>query len=118
MSQGTDGQLGSGEPLLDAVVFPVETLALVRDDQSGDVTLLSLTDTACKPLVLSGTAAVIWDELDGRRSLRTVVRELATDYELEERVIGEQVLAFVAQLLDAGLLRRRDSERDVEAATA
>lgn len=110
MSQARDGQQGSNEPLLDAVVAPVEALALVRDEQGGDLTVLSLTDTECKPLVLSGTAAVIWDELDGQRPLREVVRELAADYELDELVIGEQVLAFVAQLLDARLLQKRATE--------
>ncbi|MFC5126176.1 PqqD family protein [Pseudoclavibacter helvolus] len=88
----------------------MQSLALVRDEETGDVTLLSLTDTDCKPLVLSGTAAVIWDELDGERTLRLVVSELAREYELDELVIGEQVLAFVTQLLDAQLLQKRASE--------
>lgn len=110
MDQGTGERLGVSGELFDAVVAPVEALALVRDDESGDVTVLSLTDTDCKPLVLSGTAAVIWDELDGQRSLRLIVRELADDYELDEQVIGEQVLTFVAQLLDARLLQQRNAQ--------
>lgn len=110
MDLGTRDERRESEELFDAVVFPVQSLALVRDEETGDVTLLSLTDTDCKPLVLSGTAAVIWDELDGERTLRLVVSELARDYELDELVIGEQMLAFVTQLLDARLLQKRNSE--------
>lgn len=110
MDLGTRDERRESEELFDAVVFPVQSLALVRDEETGDVTLLSLTDTDCKPLVLSGTAAVIWDELDGERTLRLVVSELAREYELDELVIGEQVLAFVTQLLDAQLLQKRNSE--------
>lgn len=110
MDLGTRDERRESEELFDAVVFPVQSLALVRDEETGDVTLLSLTDTDCKPLVLSGTAAVIWDELDGERTLRLVVSELAREYELDELVIGEQVLAFVTQLLDARLLQKRNSE--------
>lgn len=110
MDLGTRDERRESEELFDAVVFPVQSLALVRDEETGDVTLLSLTDTDCKPLVLSGTAAVIWDELDGERTLRLVVSELAREYELDKLVIGEQVLAFVTQLLDARLLQKRNSE--------
>ena len=110
MDLGTRDERRESEELFDAVVSPVQSLALVRDEETGDVTLLSLTDTDCKPLVLSGTAAVIWDELDGERTLRLVVSELAREYELDELVIGEQVLAFVTQLLDARLLQKRNSE--------
>ncbi len=110
MDRVTRDERRESEELFDAVVFPVQSLALVRDEETGDVTLLSLTDTDCKPLVLSGTAAVIWDELDGERTLRLVVSELAREYELDELVIGEQVLAFVTQLLDAQLLQKRASE--------
>ena len=110
MDLGTRDERRESEELFDAVVSPAQSLALVRDEETGDVTLLSLTDTDCKPLVLSGTAAVIWDELDGERTLRLVVSELAREYELDELVIGEQVLAFVTQLLDARLLQKRNSE--------
>ncbi|PPF43608.1 hypothetical protein C5B85_12985 [Pseudoclavibacter sp. AY1F1] len=109
MDLGTRDERRESEGLFDAVVSPVESLALVRDEESGDLTLLSLTDTDCKPLVLTGTAAVIWDELDGERSLRLVVSALASEYGLDELVIGEQVLTFVTQLLDARLLQKRDS---------
>lgn len=109
MGQGTGGKQREDDALLDAVVAPITELAFVRDDENSDVTVLSLVDTDCTPLVLSGTAAVIWDELDGERTLRLVVSELAAEYGLDEPVIGEQVLAFVGQLLDARLLQRADS---------
>ena len=110
MDLGTRVERRESEELVDAVVSPVDALALVRDEESGDVTVLSLVDTDCKPLVLCGTAAVIWDELDGERSLRLVVSSLASEYGLDELVIGEQVLTFVTQLLDARLLQKRNSE--------
>ena len=109
MDQGTGDQRRESAQLFEAVIAPVPELALVRDDESGDVTVLSLVGTSCKPLVLSGTAAVIWDEFDGVRSLELIVRELAADYGLDEQVIGEQVLGFVTQLLDAQLLQILDS---------
>lgn len=108
MGQGTGEQQSVSGDLLDAVVAPVSTIAFVRDEKSGDVTVLSLLDTECKPLVLSGSAAVIWDELDGVRSVQNIVTELAADYELDEVVIGEQVLAFVSQLLETQLVRTVD----------
>ncbi|WP_424464626.1 PqqD family protein [Pseudoclavibacter helvolus] len=110
MNQGTGEWPSEGDhQLFDAVVAPVAALALVRDDESGDVTVLSLLDTACKPLVLSGTAVVIWDELDGERPVRLIVNQLAADYGLDEQVIGEQVVAFVTQLLAAQLLQTKDA---------
>ncbi|WP_271985764.1 PqqD family protein [Pseudoclavibacter terrae] len=116
MDQGTGARPHVGGELFDAIVAPVGSLALVRDDESGDVTVLSLTDVDCKPLVLSGTAAVIWDEFDGEHSLRDIVRVLASDYGLDEAVIGEQVLSFVTQLLEAQLLHVRGSARDTATA--
>ncbi|PPF34271.1 MULTISPECIES: PqqD family protein [unclassified Pseudoclavibacter] len=109
MDQAIGDQRRESGQLFEAVITPAPALALVRDDESGDLTVLSLVDTSCKPLVLSGTAAVIWDELDGVRSLKLIVRELSADYGLDEQVIGEQVLGFVTQLLDAHLLQILDS---------
>ncbi|PPG42704.1 PqqD family protein [Pseudoclavibacter sp. RFBA6] len=109
MDQGTDDERREDEELLEAVVAPVAAVAAVRDDETGELKVLALDDRECKPLVLSGTASVIWDELDGVRSLRTIVADLAADYELDEQVIGDQVVAFVTQLLSARLLQTRDS---------
>lgn len=104
-----DGARAGDGALLDAVVAPIQDVALVRNDETGDVTVLSLGDTECKPLVLSGTAAVIWDELDGVRSLRLIVQELAAEFGLDEPVIREHVLTFVTQLLAIELLQTRDA---------
>ncbi|PPG35619.1 hypothetical protein C5E10_03095 [Pseudoclavibacter sp. RFBG4] len=109
MEQAIGDQRRESEQLFEAVIAPVSALAFVRDDESGDLTVLSFVDTSCRPVLLSGTAAVIWGELDGVRPLKLIVRELAADYGLEEQVIGEQVLDFVAQLLDARLLQILDS---------
>lgn len=53
---------------------------------------------------LNETGALIWEKIDGTRRLREIVDELADEFEEGERDLGEDVLSFVSDLLEAGLL--------------
>jgi hypothetical protein len=52
---------------------------------------------------LNETGAAIWDKLDGTRALEKVIAEIRDEYEDEGRPIEEDVVAFVGELIDAGL---------------
>jgi len=61
-------------------------------------------------VTLSPTGSLVWDAIDGRRDLAAIARRL-----VEQTVGGtveqaeRDVAAFVAELLDAGLVRRLDA---------
>lgn len=53
---------------------------------------------------LTGTAAAIWDLIDGQRDRAGLVTELAREYGVEPAEIGADVDAFLARLRAAGLV--------------
>jgi len=52
----------------------------------------------------SKTGKIIWDRLDGKRSLGDIVKELSAEFEASDREIGEDVLGFASELLKRGML--------------
>ncbi len=48
---------------------------------------------------LNETGKAIWNKLDGRRSLESVIRELSTEYQDDEGEIETDVLGLVEELL-------------------
>jgi hypothetical protein len=55
--------------------------------------------------LLNGTAADIWQLVDGSRTLSTVARTISRRYGLPYQSALEDVEAFVGELKHAGLLR-------------
>ncbi len=53
---------------------------------------------------LSSTAQAVWDELDGRRSLGEVARDLSREYDADVAEIERDVLDLVAELLERSML--------------
>ena len=53
---------------------------------------------------LSGTAAAIWELIDGTRNRATLVAELAERYDADPTHVGSDVDAFLAKLGAAGLV--------------
>lgn len=71
-------------------------VAEVRTESTGRVALLHLDAT--QPVVLEGTAATIWELLDGRRAQPDVIAELEANFEDSSNQLASQVEAFLASL--------------------
>ena len=70
----------------------IDTETVVMDLDSGD--FFSLT----------GTAAAVWQRIDGTRSREALLAELVIEYPMAPAEIAGDVDAFLAQLLSAGLI--------------
>lgn len=53
---------------------------------------------------LAGTAAATWRLIDGTRNRSTLIAELASEFEADEREIAVDVDQFLARLREVGLL--------------
>ncbi|WP_454699230.1 PqqD family protein [Arthrobacter humicola] len=71
-------------------------VAEVRTESKDRVALLHLDAT--QPVVLEGTAATIWELLDGRRDQADVIAELEATFEDAAGQLAQQVEAFLASL--------------------
>ncbi|MDQ0078453.1 pyrroloquinoline quinone biosynthesis peptide chaperone PqqD [Arthrobacter oryzae] len=71
-------------------------VAEVRTEPAGRVALLHLDAT--QPVVLDGTAAAIWELIDGRRDHAEVIAELEAAFEDAAGQLAHQVEAFLASL--------------------
>jgi hypothetical protein len=71
-------------------------VAEVRTEQQGRVALLHLDAT--QPVVLEGTAATIWNLIDGQRSEQSILAELEATFEDRSGQMQAQVEDFLASL--------------------
>jgi len=71
-------------------------VAEVRTESEGRVALLHLDAT--QPVVLDGTAAAIWELIDGRRNQAELIAELEAAFEDSAGQLADQVEAFLASL--------------------
>ncbi|CAN7473015.1 PqqD family protein [Arthrobacter sp. LjRoot78] len=71
-------------------------VAEVRTESTSRVALLHLDAT--QPVVLDGTAAAIWDLIDGRRDQADVIAELEATFEDAAGQLAHQVEDFLASL--------------------
>ncbi|ABK04599.1 coenzyme PQQ synthesis D [Arthrobacter sp. FB24] len=71
-------------------------VAEVRTESTNRVALLHLDAT--QPVVLEGTAATIWELIDGRRDQSDVIAELEAAFEDAAGELAPQVEAFLASL--------------------
>lgn len=69
-----------------------------------DDAVLIWDDDAARLHHLDHSAALIWDELDGKRSLSAVAASLASDFEAPADVLERDVLALAHRLTDEGLV--------------
>jgi len=53
---------------------------------------------------LNETGKAIWKKLDGTRDLKTVIRELALEFEASLGEVEEDVMGLTRELLDRGML--------------
>ena len=71
-------------------------VAEVRTESTNRVALLHLDAT--QPVVLDGTAAAIWQLIDGRRDQADVIAELEATFEDAAGQLAQQVEDFLASL--------------------
>lgn len=71
-------------------------VAEVCTERRSRVALLHLDAT--QPVVLEGSAAVIWDLIDGRRTERDIYAELEANFEDQTGQMQAQVESFLASL--------------------
>lgn len=71
-------------------------VAEARTEGQDRVALLHLD--ANQPVVLEGTAATIWDLIDGRRTEQSILAELEATFEDRSGQMQAQVEAFLAGL--------------------
>jgi pyrroloquinoline quinone biosynthesis protein D len=83
-------------------------VAEVRTESTNRVALLHLDAT--QPVVLEGTAATIWELIDGRRDQSDVIAELEAAFEDAAGELAPQVEAFLASLEAQRLIEAAASE--------
>ena len=71
-------------------------VAEVRTESQARVALLHLDAT--QPVVLEGTAATIWNLIDGQRSEQSILAELEATFEDQSGQMQTQVERFLASL--------------------
>lgn len=71
-------------------------VAEARTQSEGRVALLHLDAT--QPVVLEGTAATIWDLINGHRSEQDILTELEATFEDQAGHMQDQVEGFLASL--------------------
>ncbi len=59
---------------------------------------------------LNQTGAAIWERLDGKKQIRVLVDELLELYDGDRAVIEQEVLTFLDELAEAGIVTVVDDE--------
>ena len=77
----------------DVVVRNVESEMIVIPFASG------VDDSENEPYFLNTAGQVIWQRLDGRRSLKNIAADLSAEYRTPEKVIEKDITEFVEKLL-------------------
>ncbi|MDI3213837.1 PqqD family protein [Arthrobacter sp. AL12] len=85
-------------------------VACVRSSDGGRVAVLHLEQDV--PVLLVGTAASVWNALDGIRTETELIEKLARDYGTDAGVIHGDVMGLIHDLSSSGMiaLASRDSE--------
>ncbi|GIG53772.1 PqqD family protein [Demequina activiva] len=76
---------------------------VVREDRAVVLNLPQLEEQQ-SPYVFEGPAFEIWRRIDGSRSQRLIVSELAAAFEVDEDVMEQDVRGFVATIAELGLI--------------
>jgi hypothetical protein len=77
--------------------------AVFRDYDGETVVLLPSAETEAQ--VLNEVGGRIWVLVDGRRDVAAIVSRVADEFDVSPEQASEDVRAFLADLLDRGLLR-------------
>ena len=53
---------------------------------------------------LNDTGKVFWEKLDGKKTLRQIIAELADEYAAEKEIIAKDVIGLLAELVKRGIV--------------
>jgi hypothetical protein len=88
-------------------VYAASDFVVVRLVEN-QVVLLSVEpgrdDADNEPYFLNSTGQIIWRKLDGHKSLRDIVKALATEFRTPAKIIEKDVAAFVEKLVERKFL--------------
>jgi pyrroloquinoline quinone biosynthesis protein D len=73
-------------------------------ESPGRVALLDLDHLDRPPVILEGSAAVIWELLDGTRDDGAVTSAVADHFGVPEAEVAQPVADFLAQVRELGLI--------------
>lgn len=77
-------------------------VACVRSPDGGRVAVLNLVQDV--PVILAGTAASVWNALDGTRTEAELIEDLARDYGTDASAILRDVMALIHDLSSTGMI--------------
>lgn len=96
----------SGVVQLDTVYIPSEDI--VAREIEGELIIVPLVagigDLEEALFTVNETGRAIWDRLDGRRTVREIVAELAAAYEATAEEIQADVVGFLEEVLKRGIV--------------
>lgn len=91
---------------LETVCTP--SLDVVSREIEGDIIIVPLIagigDADDELYTLNETGKAIWQRLDGMRTLRDVVAELALEFDADQAQLETDVCGFAAAMVDKGIL--------------
>ena len=82
----------------DVVVREVECELIIIPFATG------FDDTENEPCILNATGQAIWQKLNGRKSLKDIVKDLAAEFKAPAKVIEKDVVEFAEKLLTRKML--------------
>lgn len=81
---------------------------VVARDVQGEFIIIPITngigDLEDEIFTLNATGKAVWDSLDGKKTLREVIKSLEAEFEAGEGEIGKDVLGISAELLRRKML--------------
>ncbi|GGE30399.1 hypothetical protein GCM10011391_06270 [Pullulanibacillus camelliae] len=101
--------MSTNQSLLPARPIQRET-GNIASDMNGEKVLLNVNKG--KYFNLGEIGGVIWELLEQPMSIRSIVDQLLSIYAVERATCEQQLLAFLDQLLDEGLIFMHDEVRD------
>lgn len=86
-----------------STVFRHNPQCPVREIGSGFVIMAPTGDTTHS---LEDLGAFIWRHLDGEKDLQSIQEDITREYEVDEKTARNDLIAFITQLQEAGLIVR------------
>ena len=84
-------------------------VAFVQSPDGGRVAVLHLEQDV--PIILAGTAASVWNGLDGTRTETELIEDLARDYGTDASAIHGDVMSMIHSLSGSGIITSSPRDR-------
>ncbi|MGD9253630.1 MAG: PqqD family protein [Holophagae bacterium] len=95
---------------------PLPIDGLKRREIAGETILVPVAGELARLqefFVLDAVADFIWQRLDGKTSVNDLVTAMTSEFEVDPDVARSDLVTFVAELEDAGLIRGAGTDRDL-----